>query len=259
MSEAKATTKVLVHGPPKLRLPFPLMACSGCGSPLVSKVIMEAIEELGIEDRVICVIGIGCAGMGFFMAKMDLTVAAHGPAPATATGIKHALFDDAIVFTIQGDGDCAAIGAGYLVNAAARAENITVFMVNNANYGTTGGQMAPTTLLEQQTTTTPSGRDARRFGYPMHVAELLATIKGAAYSARSAVSSPVNFQRTKKYVKAAFQKQLDNEGFSFVEILSPCPVNWHMSPVDALTWIEDKQVAEYPLGEFKNLTEIDGS
>lgn len=257
MSEPNASTKELVYGTPKLKNPLPMMSCPGCGSPLACKAIMEAFEELGIEDKGICVIGVGCAGMGFYVSKMDAAMGAHGPAPATATGIKHALYDDAVVITIQGDGDCAAIGAGYVVNAAARAEKITVFMFNNSNYGTTGGQMAPTTLLEQTTTTTPSGRGAKSFGYPLHMPEMLATIKGAAYCARGAVNSPAHYQQVKKYAKAALQKQVDNVGFSFVEILVACPVNWHLSPVDALDWIENNQIAEFPLGEFKNMDVIE--
>jgi len=247
----------LVYAPTKLRVPWLGSGCPGCGHTLAGKVIMEVIEELGIDGKVVAVGGIGCHGLALMMTIVDRTIGAHGTAPATATGIKQALFDDAIVFTFQGDGDCAAIGAGYLVNAAARAEKITVFMVNNANYGTTGGQMAPTTLLGQVTPTTPMGRDARMFGYPLHVPEMLASIKGVAYSARSAVNNPANFQRTKRYAKVAFQKQIDDVGFSFVEILDPCPVNWHMDPVDAMKWIEEKQIAEYPLGEFKNVDRID--
>jgi len=258
MSEQiKAASKEKVYGPTELKLAFPMPSCPGCGHPLACKAIAEALEELGIAGKSICVIGVGCAGMGFYMTKMDIAMAAHGPAPATAIGIKQALFGDAIVFTVQGDGDCAAIGAGYLINSAARADRITVFMLNNATYGTTGGQMAPTTLLGQVTTTTPVGRDARTYGYPMHIPEMLVSMKGVVYSARSAVNSPANFQRTKRYAKAALQKQIDDVGFSFLEILTACVVNWHMTPVDAMTWMEEKQIAEYPLGEFKNVTSID--
>lgn len=249
--------KKLVYKASELKLLWPGAGCPGCGHGLAGKAIMETLEEMGIADRVVAVGGIGCHGVATIMTKMDRTVGAHGTAPATATAIKHALFDDAIVFTIQGDGDCAAIGAGYLINTAARAERITVFMLNNANYGTTGGQMAPTTLIGQVTPTTPRGRDAKTCGYPLHVPELLATIKGVAYSARGAVNSPANFQRTKRYAKAAFEKQINDVGFSFVEILDACPVNWHMTPVEALDWMEEKQMAEYPLGEFKNVDHIE--
>ena len=250
--------KKKVYGAPQmmdLAIAFP--ACPGCGQAVASKAIMEVLEEMRIEGDVVAIIGVGCAGTTFHSAKIDVTMAAHGVAPALATGIKQALFDDVIVFTLQGDGDCAAIGAGYLINAAARADKITVFMFNNANYGTTGGQMAPTTLLNQKTTTTPTGRDASTYGYPMHVPEMLTTIKGVAYSARGAISSPTNYQRVKKLIKTAFQKQIDKVGFSFVEILVACPVNWHMTPVEALGWIEEEMIAEFPLGEFKNIARIE--
>ncbi len=253
------SAKTLVCGRPKMVIDFPisLPSCPGCGHPIGARAILEVIDELGIGGKAICSGGIGCHGMGFFTAKMDRAVAAHGTAPATATAIKRIHGDDVMVFTVQGDGDCAAIGAGYLVNAAARGERISVFMFNNSTYGTTGGQMAPTTLLGQVTPTTPEGRDAELAGYPLHVAEMLVPIKGVAYSARGSLNSPANFTRVKKYIKTAFQKQIDNVGFSYVEILSACPTNWRLSPVDSLKWMEEKQMAEYPLGEFKNLERID--
>ena len=255
----EAIVRKKVYGTPQLidstMPPFP--ACPGCGHPVACKIIMEVLEELGIEGKSVGIIGVGCAGMIFHSTTIDIAMAAHGVAPALATGIKQALFDDVIVFTLQGDGDCAAIGAGYLVNAATRADKITVFMFNNANYGTTGGQMAPTTLLNQVTTTTPTGREPVTYGYPLHVPEMLATIKSVAYSARGAVNNPANYQRTKKFIRTAFQKQIDNVGFSFVEIIVACPVNWHMSPVEAGRWIEKEMIAEFPLGEFVNLSRIE--
>lgn len=256
MSETKAITKEKIYGPMELMIGRGGGACQGCGHPLVGKAILEVILELGIEGRVILVPGIGC-GTGVLGSKLDVAIGAHGAAPAIATGIKEALFGDAIVVTTQGDGDCAAIGAGYLIAAAARAQKITVFMYNNATYGTTGGQLAPTTLLGQVTSTTPMGRDPGMYGYPLHVPELLTTMKGVVYSARSAVNTPANYQRTKKYAKAALQKQIDNVGFSFVEVLTPCPNNWHMEPVKAMKWIGEEMIAEYPLGEFKNVAQID--
>lgn len=255
MSEKKTATREKIYGLSELRLGHGGGACQGCGHPLISKAILEAIEELDIGGRVVHVAGIGCGTMG--AVKLDGAMAAHGAAPAIATGIKEALFDDAIVITTQGDGDCAAIGAGYLVAAAARAQRITVFMFNNATYGTTGGQMGPTTLVGQVTSTTPNGRDPDRYGYPLHVPEMLATMKGVVYSARSAINTPANFQRTKKYAKTALQKQIDNLGFSFVEVLTPCPNNWHMTPLKAMKWIGEEMMAEYPLGEFKNVDHID--
>ena len=256
MSDKKAIVKEKIYGPSELRPRYGAGGCRGCGHPLVAKAILETIEELDIAGRVIYVQGIGCStgGLG---TKLDGTVQAHGPAPAVATGIKHALFDDAIVITLQGDGDCAAIGSGYLIAAAARAQRITVFMYNNANYGTTGGQLAPTTLLGQVTSTTPAGREPRMFGYPIHIPEMLATMRGVVYSARSAINTPANYQRTKRYAKVALQKQIDDVGFSFVEVLTPCTINWHMEPVDAMKWIGEEMIAEYPLGEFKNVAQID--
>ena len=257
MSESKAMTKEKVYGRPELMPPVPMGGCPGCGHGLSGRAIVEAIEELGIGGRVILVQGVGCAPGGLMAAKIDLAYQGHGPAPAVATGIKNALLDDAIVITCQGDGDCAAIGMGYLIHAAARAQRITVFMLNNTNYGTTGGQLAPTTLVGQVTSTTPLGREPRMHGYPLHVPEMLAVMKGVAYSARSAVNSPANYQRTKRYAKTALQKQIDNVGFSFLEIIDTCPVNWHMEPVAAMKWIEEKVIAEFPLGEFKNVDRID--
>ena len=249
--------KEKIYGVSDYKLHFPLPSCPGCGSPLGCKIVLEVLEEMGVIEKSVVVIGVGCTGMGFFGAKMDMAMCAHGPSPSVAAGIKHGNYDDVIVFTIQGDGDCAAIGAGYLVNSAARGDNITVFMFNNTNYGTTGGQMAPTTLLNQVTTTTPEGRAPKAHGYPIHIPEMLATIKGVAYSARSSLDNFANYQRTKKYVKAAFQKQIDGVGLSFVEVLTTCPVNWRMEPLKAMKWMGEEGIAEYPLGEFKNVDSIE--
>lgn len=232
-------------------------ACPGCGNPIGGRAILDAIEELDIAGRVIAISGIGCSGGVLMGARFDGALAAHGAAPAIAIGIKNALLDDAILVTTQGDGDCAAIGAGYLINSAARGDRITIFMFNNTTYGTTGGQMAPTTLLGQVTSTTPTGRDAKTAGYPLHVPELLATMKGVAYCARTCVNSPANFQRTKKYAKTALQKQIDGVGLGYVEILCNCPVNWHMEPIASMKWMEEEMIAEYPLGEFKNVDSCD--
>jgi 2-oxoglutarate ferredoxin oxidoreductase subunit beta len=218
--------------------------------------LCEVIEELGIEEETIAITGVGCGFRNYLGFDLDGMCVPHGRAPDVATGIKRSLGGKPMVFTLQGDGDCIAIGAESLINAAARAERITVLMVNNANYGTTGGQLAPTTLMGQRTTTTPEGREPSA-GYPIHTAELLASIKGVAYSARSAVNTPVNYQRTRRCLKTAFRKQLEDIGFSFVEILSACPPDWHLSPLDSLKWIEEKLIAEFPLGEFKNVPYID--
>ena len=256
MKEKTNLTKEKVYGPSSYKMVLPLPSCSGCGSPLACKIIVDVLEELGVIEKSVVVVGVGCAGMGFFGTMIDMAMCAHGPSPSVAAGIKHANYDDAIVFTAQGDGDCAAIGAGYLVNSAARGDKITIFMFNNTNYGTTGGQMAPTTLIDQVTTTKPEGRNTGYHGHPLHIPEMLATINGVAYSARTAVDNVKNYQRTRKYVKTALQKQIDGVGLGFLEILVTCPVNWRMEPVKAMKWIEEKVITEYPLGEFKNVDSI---
>ncbi|MBE0481698.1 MAG: 2-oxoglutarate oxidoreductase [Dehalococcoidia bacterium] len=234
---------------PKL---FFIFHCAGCGHPLVERLVCEAIGELGIAGRTVNVSGAGCSS-GFCIRACDTDgfMGPHGRAVDIATAMKRVRPDN-IVYTVQGDGDCIAIGAEGFINAAGRAERITVIMVNNTSYGTTGGQMAPTTLLGQVTSTTPGGRSVEH-GYPMHVAELAATIKGCVYSARGSVDSPANYNRTRKYVKRAFQKQIDNLGFSFVEILAMCPSVWHMTPAESLKFVSEKMIPEFPLGEFKNV------
>lgn len=246
--------KKKVYGLPKYRLAIPGLICTGCGHGFMGQLFAEIVDELGIADKVVHVAGVGCGGYASFTCKFDMTICTHGTAPAVATGIKRALDGKPIVFTYQGDGDAIAIGAGALVNAAARAERITVIMGNNANYGTTGGQLAPTTLIGQRTTTTPEGRDPELHGYPIHVAELLAQIDGVVYSARGAVNNPANYQRTRKYLKTAFQKQIDDEGFTFVEVLVACPTDWRMPPLNALEWMEEVMIPAFPLGEFKNVS-----
>jgi 2-oxoglutarate ferredoxin oxidoreductase subunit beta len=240
---------------PKRTLVMPLFGCPGCQHPTIGRIIAEVLEELGLDGKAIEVIGIGC-NSGVAMLNIDVIQGSHGGAPDMATAIKR-LSPDSFVFTVQGDGDCIAIGAGSFIGALTRGEMITIIMCNNANYGTTGGQMAPTTLIGQKTTTTPGGRDAMTDGYPVHVAELAATFRGVKYSARGSLTSPANYQRTKKHIKIAFQKQLDHVGLSFVEILSACPANWHLTPVESLKWIEEKMIPEFSLGEFKNVDQVD--
>lgn len=230
--------------------------CPGCQTPVVARIIAEAFEELDIGDRAIMVAGVGCHGMLLGGVALDRVHALHGRGPDVATGIKRNL-PDIIVFTVQGDGDCIAIGAGSLIGAATRGEKITIIMINNTNYGTTGGQLAPTTLIGQVTTTTPQGRDPNVEGYPAHAAELVATFKGVSYSARGALHTAANYQRTKGYIKTAFQKQLDGLGLSFVEVITACPPNWHLTPVQSLAWIKEQVVPEFPLGEFKNGAQVE--
>lgn len=225
--------------------------CPGCQHGVVIHAIMDVLEEMGLDGSAIVCSGIGCAA-GINMTVLDAAMGSHGGAPDTATAIKR-LRPENLVFTFQGDGDCVAIGGGALIGALTRGEKFTIIMSNNTNYGTTGGQMAPTTLTDQTTVTCPNGRDPAIEGYPVHTAELVASFQGVSYSARGAVNTPANYRRTRKYIKTAFQKQVDNAGLSFVEVLAACPPNWHMSPVECLDWIEEKAIPEFPLGEFKNV------
>ena len=228
--------------------------CPGCQHGVATTLIALVIEELGIEGRVIVVNGAGCNSLPMSGFDIDRIIGPHGRGPDLATGLKR-VHPDAVVFTIQGDGDLLAIGADALMGALARGEKLTIIMYNNSNYSSTGGQMAPTTLMGQVTPTSPSGRGPEA-GYPVHGAEMLVGFKSVVYSARGAVNTPANYQATKKYLKTAFQKQMDNIGLSYVEIISACPVQWHMTPLQSLKWVE-KIIAEYPLGEFKNVDSID--
>ena len=230
---------------------LPLAFCPGCQNPTVGRLIAEVLEEMKAGERAVGCLGIGCSSFIGFMLDIDLINGPHGRAPDLATGAKR-MHPDNLVFTVQGDGDLLSIGAESLMGALARSEKITVIMINNTVYGTTGGQAAPTSLVGQMTTTTPRGKDAADFGYPVHAAEMIAAFKGVAYSARGAVNSFANFMLTRKYVKTAFERQLEKAGLTFVEILTPCPTNWHMSPVKSLTWLGETLIQEYPLGEFKN-------
>jgi 2-oxoglutarate ferredoxin oxidoreductase subunit beta len=224
--------------------------CPGCGHGVIHRLVAETIERLGVEDRVIAVPSIGCSGaLGRYLAY-DSVAGAHGRGPAIATGIKRAL-PDAVVFSYQGDGDLASIGAAEILHAANRGEQITVIYVNNAVYGMTGGQMAPTTLLGQVTSTSPFGREISTTGWPMRVAELLATLPGVKYSARVCVFDAANVIKAGAAIRKAFEVQLKGLGFGIVEVLSQCPTNWRMAPRASVKWAEEHMVREYPLGEFK--------
>ncbi|MFH1539814.1 MAG: thiamine pyrophosphate-dependent enzyme [bacterium] len=225
--------------------------CPGCGHSIAHRVIAEVIHEMGIADRTIGVPPAGCAVLAYNYFDVDMTEAPHGRGAAVATGIKRA-FPESVVFTYQGDGDLAAIGTAEVIHAANRGERICVFFINNAVYGMTGGQMAPTTLLGMKTTTTPFGREIRRDGYPIKVCELLSHFDGAVYIERCAVSSPRTIRRTKKAIRKAFQSQLDDLGFSIVEILSPCPTNWKMKSIDAWKWVDEVMSKYYPVKAFKD-------
>jgi 2-oxoglutarate ferredoxin oxidoreductase subunit beta len=224
--------------------------CPGCTHGIIHRLIAEVIDELGIRERTIGVAPVGCAVFIYNYFDTDFAEAAHGRAPAMATGIKRVL-PDRIVFTYQGDGDLAAIGTAEIMHAAARGENITTIFVNNAIYGMTGGQMAPTTLPGMQTTSSPSGRDVEVQGYPIRVAEVLAQLPGASYIVRRSVHDPGNINKTKKAIKTAFQVQLHHAGFSLVEILSSCPTNWGLTPEAALQFVKERMIPYYPLGDYK--------
>ena len=227
--------------------------CPGCGHSIIHRVMCEVIDEMDLQDKAIGIPPPGCSVFAYDYFDVDMAESAHGRGAAVATGIKRA-YPQAIVFTYQGDGDLAAIGTGETLHAANRGERITAIFINNAVYGMTGGQMAPTTLLDQQTTTTPYGRDVRLEGYPIKMSEILALVKGTVYIERTAVNSPANIRKTKKAIRKAFQMQIDDLGFSLVEILSPCPTNWRMSPVEAWQWIDKEMTKEFPLGVIKDIT-----
>ena len=224
--------------------------CPGCGHGIVHRLIAEVVDELGIRTEVIGVAPVGCAVIAYDYWDFDCTESAHGRALAVATAIKR-LRPKNIVFTYQGDGDLAAIGANETIHAANRGENLTVIFINNAVYGMTGGQMAPTTLLGQKTATTPQGRDAKLQGYPLKISEMLALLVGVRYIERTSLHSPQEILKTKKAIKQAFQNQIDNVGFSLVEVLSPCPTYLGLSPKAALDWIRDVMTKEFPLGRIK--------
>ncbi|MGD0028926.1 MAG: thiamine pyrophosphate-dependent enzyme [Candidatus Bathyarchaeia archaeon] len=225
--------------------------CPGCGHGTIHRLIAEVIDELGIREKTVVVAPVGCAVLLYNYFDLDSYEAAHGRAPAIATGCKR-VHPELIVFTYQGDGDLAAIGTAETVHAAARGEKITTIFVNNAVYGMTAGQMAPTTLIGQKTTTTPDGRSAERAGYPIRVCEMLATLEGAAYVARVSVSSPKNVVQAKRAIKKAFETQIKGLGYSIVEVLSQCPTNWHMTPAESVKWVDERMAPYFPLGEFKS-------
>lgn len=224
--------------------------CPGCGHGIVARIVAEVIDELDISEITVGVAPVGCSVLLYNYLDVDMYEAAHGRAPAVATGCKR-VRPELIVFTYQGDGDFASIGTAEAVHAAARGEKITTIFINNAIYGMTGGQMAPTTLIGQKTTTSPAGRDIERAGFPIRMSELLATLDGSAYIARVSVSSPKYIIQTKKAVKKAFKTQINKLGYSMVEILSQCPTDWRMTPTEAVGWVETKMIPHYPLGEFK--------
>ncbi|MBN2182693.1 MAG: 2-oxoglutarate oxidoreductase [Sedimentisphaerales bacterium] len=229
----------------------PTHYCPGCGHGIAHRLLAETIDELDIHERTIGIAPVGCAVLEYDYIDVDMVEVAHGRAPAVATGMKRTN-PDKIIFSYQGDGDLASIGAGEILHAGHRGEQITVIFINNAVYGMTGGQMAPTTMINQVTATTPKGRTSAGQGYPLQVSELLATLPGTIYIERCALSSPAEIRKTKKAIKHAFELQIEGSpGMSLVEVLSPCPTYWRMSPVDAMKWIGEEMVKVFPLGRLK--------
>ncbi len=230
----------------------PMHYCPGCTHGIVHRLVAEVIDELGIEGKTIGIAPVGCSVFAYNYFNCDMIEAAHGRAPAVATGVKRSDPEGHIVFTYQGDGDLASIGMAETVHAAARNENITIIFINNAIYGMTGGQMAPTSLPGQVTQTSPYGRDTDHCGFPIKVCEMLSELEGPEYLERVTVSNVKNIRNAKKAIKKAFQNQIDGKGFSLVEVVSTCPTNWGMTPQNALKWLEDNMLPYYPLGVYKD-------
>ena len=248
----------VVFDKPQALTERPFHYCPGCTHGIIHRLVAETIDELGVFGKTIAIASVGCSVVSYNYFATDAVQAAHGRAPAVATGVKRSLPDN-IVFTYQGDGDLAAIGTAETIHAAARRENITIIFVNNAIYGMTGGQMAPTSLPGQVTQTSPYGRDVTKVGYPIKVCEMLSQIDGAAYLERVAVNNVKNVRNAKRAIKKAFTYQMENKGFSLIEVLSTCPTNWGMTPEKAMTWLEDNMIPYYPLGVYKDIYAQEGS
>jgi 2-oxoglutarate/2-oxoacid ferredoxin oxidoreductase subunit beta len=242
--------ETLVYERPETLIDTQTHYCPGCTHGTANRLIAEVIDEMGLRGRTIGVASVGCSVFAYNYFDFDFVQAPHGRAPAMATGVKRTL-PDRIVFTYQGDGDLASIGAAEIVHAAARGENITVIFANNTNYGMTGGQMAPTTLPGQHTSTSPTGRDVEQAGFPIRVSEMISTLDGASYVVRRSLHDPKNIRMAKKAIRMAFEVQLRGLGFSMVELLSICPTNWGMTPVQSLHWLEENMLPFYPTGDFK--------
>jgi 2-oxoglutarate ferredoxin oxidoreductase subunit beta len=240
-----------VFSRPKSLKTTPFHYCPGCGHSIIHRLIGEVIDEMNLQEKIIGVPPAGCAVLAYNYFDIDMGEASHGRAAAVATGLKRVL-PDKVVFTYQGDGDMAAIGTAESIHAAARGENITTVFVNNGVYGMTGGQMAPTTLLGQNTTTSPRGRKEKIEGFPINLSEMLAIAPGSSYIERTAVNTPANILKTKKAIAKAFRLQLQGCGFTLVEILSACPTNWKMDTLKSLKWIEEVMMSYFPLGVLKD-------
>jgi len=243
---------------PKSLKKTPFHYCPGCGHSVAHRLVCEVIDEMGLQERTIGIPPPGCSVFAYNYFDVDMAESAHGRGAAVATGIKRA-YPASVVFTYQGDGDLAGIGTAETIHAANRGENVTTIFINNAVYGMTGGQMAPTTLRGMKTTTTPYGRDHILEGHPIRMSEILAMLDGVAYIERVAVNSPANIRKAKKAIAKAFQVQLDGRGFSMVEILSPCPTNWKMTPVKSWQWVDEEMTRVFPLGVYKDIAEKNGA
>lgn len=244
----------VVYEKSKMLTDAPMHYCPGCTHGIIHKLVAEVLEELGVGGKTIGVAPVGCAVMAYDYFDCDMVQAPHGRAPAVATGIKR-VNPENVVFTYQGDGDLAAIGTAETVHAATRGENITIIFVNNAIYGMTGGQMAPTTMPGQVTQTSPYGRDPKAAGFPVRVSEMLSTLSGVAYCERVTVNTVPAIRKAKAAIKKAFTAQIEKKGFTIVEVVSTCPTNWGLTPVEALDWLEDQMLPYYPLGVYMDRTE----
>lgn len=247
-----ATLEKSVFNIPDVMVDRPTHYCPGCQHGTAHRLVADILDELGLVEKSICIGSIGCSVFIYNYLKVDCVEAPHGRAPAVATGVKRARMDK-VVFTYQGDGDLASIGMAEIMHCANRGERVSVIFVNNTVYGMTGGQMAPTTLVGQKTTTCPGGRCADREGQPFHMAEIIGGLGGTAFSARAALNNVKNIVAAKKYIRRAFEAQLNNEGFGFVEILATCPTNWKMTPVKANQRVEEEMIPCYPLGVYKDI------
>lgn len=255
MATMIAESERLVYERPRALVDVHTHYCPGCTHGTAHRIAAEVLDEMQIRERAILVASVGCSVFAYNYIDVDSCEAAHGRAPAMATGIKR-VNPDNFVFTYQGDGDLASIGMAEIVHAAARGEHITTLFINNAIYGMTGGQMAPTSLLGQKTTSSPFGRDVKITGYPLQMAELLAVLPGTAYSVRRSLHDAKHVIQAKKAIRIAFEAQLQGLGFGIVELLSSCPTNWGMTPAEALKWVEEEMVPQYPLGDYKVADEL---
>lgn len=250
MTTMNTEVEQLVYSRPQALTDMPTHYCPGCTHGVAQRLVAEVLDEMGLREQTIGVASVGCSVFAYNYFNFDFVQAPHGRAPAMATGVKR-IYPDRVVFTYQGDGDLASIGTAEIVHAATRGENITVIFINNANYGMTGGQMAPTTLPGQKTTSSPNGRDVEQMGYPIRMSEMLSTLEGASYIVRRSLHDMKNIRLAKKAIRLAFETQMRGMGFSMVELLSTCPTNWGLTPSQAQDWLAEKMLPFYPVGDFK--------